>query len=259
MSDNSNSRTSKRKLPLDNDSLAPFNMEQVIKKHTLSKRVIEKLWNPLDEPNAHSLDELLNIALLKTLEHQPDKSEASKSINNAWIDTSTTANNDSFRSRLQLTKLPPPNSMYVHHVRNKTNDLKNAFDYDSVLRKKTVLETYLSAELSSLHELEQTYNQSVLMYDRDVGYFGTFKGTVKGEERRLDEEIQAMEEELALFEYSKLPDNIYLKKKKMDMGEFDPDRDDDTKEILVKLNGSLNLMDLKKLNEKLEVMINMLD
>ncbi|KAK6877719.1 hypothetical protein K4I79_005753 [Candida tropicalis] len=246
----------KRKLPFDNEALIPLNLQNIISKQRISTKIIEKLWQPLDVHNSQSMDSLLNIALLKTLEEESDVSKASRTLTTAWINQS---NPESFKARLDQTNLPPPNSMYNTKVRIKANEIKDVLSYDSVSRKKTALETYLSAELKQLQELEDHYNQMLLSHQSDLQYLQKFKQTSKRHQLKLDSDIDDIHEELNLIEYDKKPDDIYLQSNST--YKFDPDQDEDTRAILEQLNKSLNIStsDLKKLNGKLEILSSMLD
>lgn len=246
----------KRKLPFDNESLTPLNLQNIINKQKISTKIIDKFWQPLDATNSQSMDTILNIALLKTLEDESEVRRTSRSLTNVWINQS---NPESFKARLDQTKLPPPNSMYSTKVRIKANEIKDVLSYDSVLRKKTVLETYLLAELKQLQELEDHYNQLLLAYQLDSQYLQKFKQTLKRHQLKLDSDIDYKYEELNLIAYDKKPDDIYLQSNST--YEFDPDQDEDTRAILEQLNKllSISTSDLIKLNEKLEVLSNMLD
>ncbi|RCK67602.1 hypothetical protein Cantr_03184 [Candida viswanathii] len=247
----------KRKLPFDNEALIPLNLQNIINKQKISTTIIDKFWQPLDATNSQSMDTVLNIALLKTLEAEPEVSKASRTLSNVWLNP---ANPESFKARLDQTKLPPPNSMYSTKVRIKANEIKDVLSYDSVSRKRTVLETYLLAELKQLQELEEHYNQSLLAYQLDLEYLQKFKRTVKKHQLKLDADIDDRQNELHLIEYDKKPDDIYLQSNST--YQFDPDQDEDTRAILEQLNElllNITTSDLHKLNEKLEVLSSMLD
>ena len=74
----------------------------MINKQKISTAVIEKFWQPLDSVNSQSMDNIMNVALLKTLDELHSK--VSRSITNVWFNS---ANPESFKSRLSQTKLPP--------------------------------------------------------------------------------------------------------------------------------------------------------
>ena len=69
--------------------------------------------------------------------------------------------------------------MYSSKLRIRANEVADVLSYDSLTRKRTVLETYLLAELKQLQELENHYNQSLLAYKLDLEYLKKFKSTVK--------------------------------------------------------------------------------
>lgn len=241
----------KRKLTFDNEILNPLNFQPMINKQRISTAVIEKFWQPLDSVNSQSMDNIMNVALLKTLDELHSK--VSRSITNVWFNS---ANPESFKSRLSQTKLPPPSSMYSSKLRIRANEVADVLSYDSLKRKRTVLETYLLAELKQLQELENHYNQSLLAYKLDLEYLKKFKSTVKNNELKYNEELERKREELNLSVQNKNPDDIYLLSTDND---FDPETDDDTKFILETIQENLFQSKLKNLNDKLEVLCNVLD
>ena len=241
----------KRKLTFDNEILNPLNFQPMINKQKISTAVIEKFWQPLDSVNSQSMDNIMNVALLKTLDELHSK--VSRSITNVWFNS---ANPESFKSRLSQTKLPPPSSMYSSKLRIWANEVADVLSYDSLTRKRTVLETYLLAELKQLQELENHYNQSLLAYKLDLEYLKKFKSTVKNNELKYNEELERKREELNLSVQNKNPDDIYLLSTDND---FDPETDDDTKFILETIQENLFQSKLKNLNDKLEVLCNVLD
>lgn len=252
MTDDSATPTSKkRKLTFDNEILNPLNFQPMINKQKISTAVIEKFWQPLDSVNSQSMDNIMNVALLKTLDELHSK--VSRSITNVWFNS---ANPESFKSRLSQTKLPPPSSMYSSKLRIRANEVADVLSYDSLTRKRTVLETYLLAELKQLQELENHYNQSLLAYKLDLEYLKKFKSTVKNNELKYNEELERKREELNLSVQNKNPDDIYLLSTDND---FDPETDDDTKFILETIQENLFQSKLKNLNDKLEVLCNVLD
>lgn len=249
--DSATPASKKRKLTFDNEILNPLNFQPMINKQKISTGVIEKFWQPLDSVNAQSMDNIMNVALLKTLDELHSK--VSRSITNVWFNS---ANPESFKSRLSQTKLPPPSSMYSSKLRIRANEVADVLSYDSLTRKRTVLETYLLAELKQLQELENHYNQSLLAYKLDLEYLKKFKSTVKNNELKYNEELERKREELNLSVQNKNPDDIYLLSTDND---FDPETDDDTKFILETIQENLFQSKLKNLNDKLEVLCNVLD
>lgn len=249
--DSATPASKKRKLTFDNEILNPLNFQPMINKQKISTAVIEKFWQPLDSVNAQSMDNIMNVALLKTLDELHSK--VSRSITNVWFNS---ANPESFKSRLSQTKLPPPSSMYSSKLRIRANEVADVLSYDSLKRKRTVLETYLLAELKQLQELENHYNQSLLAYKLDLEYLKKFKSTVKNNELKYNEELERKREELNLSVQNKNPDDIYLLSTDND---FDPETDDDTKFILETIQENLFQSKLKNLNDKLEVLCNVLD
>ena len=141
-------------------------------------------------------------------------------------------------------------------MRIRANEVADVLSYDSLTRKRTVLETYLLAELKQLQELENHYNQSLLAYKLDLEYLKKFKSTVKNNELKYNEELERKREELNLSVQNKNPDDIYLLSTDND---FDPETDDDTKFILETIQENLFQSKLKNLNDKLEVLCNVLD
>lgn len=101
--DSATPASKKRKLTFDNEILNPLNFQPMINKQKISTAVIEKFWQPLDSVNSQSMDNIMNVALLKTLDELHSK--VSRSITNVWFNS---ANPESFKSRLSQTKLPPP-------------------------------------------------------------------------------------------------------------------------------------------------------
>ena len=249
--DSATPASKKRKLTFDNEILNPVNFRPMINKQKISTAVIEKFWQPLDSGNSQSMDNIMNVALLKTLDELHSK--VSRSITNVWFNS---ANPESFKSRLSQTKLPPPSSMYSSKLRIRANEVADVLSYDSLTRKRTVLETYLLAELKQLQELENHYNQSLLAYKLDLEYLKKFKSTVKNNELKYNEELERKREELNLSVQNKNPDDIYLLSTDND---FDPETDDDTKFILETIQENLFQSKLKNLNDKLEVLCNVLD
>lgn len=249
--DSATPASKKRKLTFDNEILNPLNFQPMINKQKISTAVIEKFWQPLDSVNSQSMDNIMNVALLKTLDELHSK--VSRSITNVWFNS---ANPESFKSRLSQTKLPPPSSMYSSKLRIWANEVADVLSYDSLTRKRTVLETYLLAELKQLQELENHYNQSLLAYKLDLEYLKKFKSTVKNNELKYNEELERKREELNLSVQNKNPDDIYLLSTDND---FDPETDDDTKFILETIQENLFQSKLKNLNDKLEVLCNVLD
>lgn len=249
--DSATPASKKRKLTFDNEILNPLNFQPMINKQKISTAVIEKFWQPLDSVNSQSMDNIMNVALLKTLDELHSK--VSRSITNVWFNS---ANPESFKSRLSQTKLPPPSSMYSSKLRIRANEVADVLSYDSLKRKRTVLETYLLAELKQLQELENHYNQSLLAYKLDLEYLKKFKSTVKNNELKYNEELERKREELNLSVQNKNPDDIYLLSTDND---FDPETDDDTKFILETIQENLFQSKLKNLNDKLEVLCNVLD
>lgn len=146
--------------------------------------------------------------------------------------------------------------MYSSKLRIRANEVADVLSYDSLTRKRTVLETYLLAELKQLQELENHYNQSLLAYKLDLEYLKKFKSTVKNNELKYNEELERKREELNLSVQNKNPDDIYLLSTDND---FDPETDDDTKFILETIQENLFQSKLKNLNDKLEVLCNVLD
>lgn len=146
--------------------------------------------------------------------------------------------------------------MYSSKLRIRANEVADVLSYDSLKRKRTVLETYLLAELKQLQELENHYNQSLLAYKLDLEYLKKFKSTVKNNELKYNEELERKREELNLSVQNKNPDDIYLLSTDND---FDPETDDDTKFILETIQENLFQSKLKNLNDKLEVLCNVLD
>ena len=249
--DSATPASKKRKLTFDNEILNPLNFQPMINKQKISTAVIEKFWQPLDSVNSQSMDNIMNVALLKTLDELHSK--VSRSITNVWFNS---ANPESFKSRLSQTKLPPPSSMYSSKLRIRANEVADVLSYDSLTRKRTVLETYLLAELKQLQELENHYNQSLLADKLDLEYLKKFKSTVKNNELKYNEELERKREELNLSVQNKNPDDIYLLSTDND---FDPETDDDTKLILETIQENLFQSKLKNLNDKLEVLCNVLD
>ena len=249
--DSATPASKKRKLTFDNEILNPLNFQPMINKQKISTAVIEKFWQPLDSVNAQSMDNIMNVALLKTLDELHSK--VSRSITNVWFNS---ANPESFKSRLSQTKLQPPSSMYSSKLRIRANEVADVLSYDSLTRKRTVLETYLLAELKQLQELENHYNQSLLAYKLDLEYLKKFKSTVKNNELKYNEELERKREELNLSVQNKNPDDIYLLSTDND---FDPETDDDTKFIIETIQENLFQSKLKNLNDKLEVLCNVLD
>ena len=249
--DSATPASKKRKRTFDNEILNPLNFQPMINKQKISTAVIEKFWQPLDSVNSQSMDNIMNVALLKTLDELHSK--VSRSITNVWFNS---ANPESFKSRLSQTKLPPPSSMYSSKLRIRANEVADVLSYDSLTRKRTVLETYLLAELKQLQELENHYNQSLLAYKLDLEYLKKFKSTVKNNELKYNEELERKREELNLSVQNKNPDDIYLLSTDND---FDPETDDDTKFILETIQENLFQSKLKNLNDKLEVLCNVLD
>mgnify|MGYP001103362214 FL=1 len=249
--DSATPASKKRKLTFDNEILNPLNFQPMINKQKISTAVIEKFWQPLDSVNSQSMDNIMNVALLKTLDELHSK--VSRSITNVWFNS---ANPESFKSRLSQTKLPPPSSMYSSKLRIRANEVADVLSYDSLTRKRTVLETYLLAELKQLQELENHYNQSLLADKLDLEYLKKFKSTVKNNELKYNEELERKREELNLSVQNKNPDDIYLLSTDND---FDPETDDDTKFILETIQENLFQSKLKNLNDKLEVLCNVLD
>lgn len=134
--------------------------------------------------------------------------------------------------------------MYSSKLRIRANEVADVLSYDSLTRKRTVLETYLLAELKQLQELENHYNQSLLAYKLDLEYLKKFKSTVKNNELKYNEELERKREELNLSVQNKNPDDIYLLSTDND---FDPETDDDTKFILETIQENLFQSKLKKL------------
>ncbi|EGW33424.1 uncharacterized protein SPAPADRAFT_60779 [Spathaspora passalidarum NRRL Y-27907] len=232
----------------------------------ITGKFIDKFWQPLDDVNAKSFDNILNLALSKTLErlgsldsegNMNEKMKlANKILTNAWLNPS---NLESFKSRLRVTKVPLPSTMFP----NNKGTIKDVFNYDKVLERKQFLETCLSAELKQLQDLEKYYHETKMIYESDKKYLSELTRATNGKEAKLRHQMYTQREELGLDEEIKPDVDLNLATSGTSSSSFNPDKDEEIKPILESLQKHLetisaNTEPMLVFNEELEMLLNML-
>lgn len=250
----------------------PTNPSGLIKEQS-SKRVpgklIEKLWEKLDPTSVKSFERVSSIVLNRVLENLRGEgaterkiADADRVINANYMDLEDPW---SFRARLGATNFPPPSSMQslakMSAAEASQIDILNA---DQLLRKKQYLETYMLAELKQLNELERHYRTISDGYELDLQYLQQFRRTTAVNKSQMQQEVRAKREALQLDSVSKEDNGIVLLEDTGDFTKFKPDGDDDVRDVLQELSEHLtriagNTAGLTTLNDKLEVLYNILD
>lgn len=244
-----------------------------LSKELASKRVpgklIEKLWAKLDPAPLKSFDRVSSIVLNRVLENlrgegatESKISEAGKEISASYIDAE---DHRSFRARLGATNLPPPSSMQslakMSAAEASQIDILSA---DQLLRKKQYLDTYLLAELKQLNELERHHSTISDAYELDLQYLRQFRKTTAVNQDQMHQETRSKREALKLDSVRQDDDIALLRDDTGAFTRFKPDDDDDVRDVLQELSTHLagiagNTADLTALNDKLEVLYNILD
>ncbi|KAG2736303.1 hypothetical protein G9P44_000393 [Scheffersomyces stipitis] len=245
----------------------PSTLTMETSKKRVPGKLIDRLWEPLDPQTLDSIDRLLNIALTMTIERYGNTAgsgkfnkkmiETQKVIAKTWLNVS---DSKSFRSRLEVTKVPAPSSMAT----NKSNEISDILSYDQLSRRKTFLETYLNAELKQLSDLQKHYQGMEVAYQSDLEYLEEFRKTTASHAKDVNKDITNIRESLGLDARNGSSDNIKLTSKTDTKSSFNPDEDDATKELLQSLHSHLqsissNTEQLGSLNDKLELVYNILD
>ncbi|KAK6464445.1 CENP-Q, a CENPA-CAD centromere complex subunit-domain-containing protein [Scheffersomyces coipomensis] len=249
-------------------------------KKKIPARIIDEFWEPLNKSSLSSFESILNIALTRTLERYGDNLvnrkngkltkktvEAQRIITKTWINSQ---DSKSLLSRLSVTKVPTNDSVSKEFKSNQ--DDNNILSFDQLLRRKKFLETYLGAELKQLQQLEKTYNELNINYQLDSKYLQDFKKTtllnINNMQRELNDKRRGNNIPLAdeIETDVNAINDLNLQKETSSSGKnhFNPNTDEDTKELLTTLNKHLtnmttNTKGLKTLNEKLETLYNILD
>lgn len=254
----------KRQKILNGKSLEIKQIESETNKKKIPGKVIEKLWEPLNDEGIESVDEILLVALNKTAEryYTPKSKKFNKKVTEtqrilvkSWLDET---NSRSFKSRLKFTKLPVPGTSLVS---SKRGDIKGSLNFDQMSRRRTQLETYLLAEIKQLNDLKKYYNQVKLAYELDLRYFNDFKKIKTLNSSKMEKELQKRRSDLNFPLTGIETDRINLDTSQGLFTKFDPNGDKDVKEILSRLDTKLSSKleraeSLSKLNDKLEVLYN---
>ncbi|KAK6198107.1 CENP-Q, a CENPA-CAD centromere complex subunit-domain-containing protein [Scheffersomyces amazonensis] len=239
-------------------------------KRKIPARIIDQFWEPLNGKSLSSFEKVLNIALSRTLERYGDVknngkiskriSEAQRIISKTWINSQESK---SLLSRLVVTPLPLNNTM------NKDMKSEDVLSYDELLRRKKFLETYLGALIKQLEQLEKHYNELNVSYQSDLKYLQDFKKTTSSNINQMQRELNEKRVDLdiplgseAIIESTK-DLNLQMENKSIHK-KFNPNEDNETKDILCSLHNHLqsistNTQGLKTLNDKLEILYNVLD
>ncbi|EGV66414.1 hypothetical protein CANTEDRAFT_101113 [Yamadazyma tenuis ATCC 10573] len=226
----------------------PFDPES-LRSETHKKRVpgkfIDRFWEPLDETTAEEFDKILDICLNKAIERY-------KVVGDLLAHTWTSDHETSFKRRLQTTKLP--RRVSIHSTNPQNDENKYVLNHDILNRRKTFLETYLSAELKQLKDLTKTYNKIELNYKSDLEYLKEFNKTVEANESKMSQEVYTKKTTMNLkySDTSNLDSDVTSSNVR-----FTPREDDEVNELLEKLDSGLkrvsgNSKDLIDFHERLQ-------
>lgn len=223
--------------PFDPDSLQPET-----KRARIPGKFIDRFWEPLDSITMDALDKVLDLSLEKAIERYRTSNDkrfgAEKLLHKTWV---LDIDPNSFKNRLQLTKLPKSATMHTGSGA-KTDENRFILNYDILNRRKAFLETYLLAELKQLKQLQSYYNSCKRNYDSDANYLKEFEKTLAVNQSKMTQDLERKQAELSIDFSSKHPDNqnidldFNLQKEPQT---FTPNPDDDINELLNTLNDNL--------------------
>ncbi|CAK7902521.1 hypothetical protein CAAN1_07S03202 [[Candida] anglica] len=280
----SSSNKRSREMVDSNIIMDPSTISLKSHKRKVGGKMIEKFWEPLGSESYKDVVNILDMCINQAIERyahpniprtskggkgrgkrnplEPSEKmlEAQSILYDSWI---SETNLESFASRMKVTPLPPTNLMHLTGQKRSKHEF-DEFNFDSLLRRKTYLETYLSAELKQLHELENNYNNLELVYKSDLNYLKELRKTSEGNSKRIRREIVSKREKLDLNSNDDNSVNDDIRIQPMKISTFKPDDDPDTSLILTALQkhiGSItkNTIKISELNEKLEHLYNELD
>ncbi|CCE78463.1 Piso0_001086 [Millerozyma farinosa CBS 7064] len=254
----------------DNESiLKPLSVKRERRKKRVAGKYIENFWKPLNSQNHKTFSRIIDMSINKTLEkymvnkERPSKRllEAQACLSKEWPNTEDPK---SFISRLKHTNVPPASTMQTSSKFNP-RDL-DVLDHDALARRLKYLETYLSAELKQLSDLEKYYSDLEFIYKSDDAYSKDFDKTVSANVSSMHEKLYQKKSELSISDIADPENhNIVLVEKHNSRSEtYDPDNDIETKNALALVNRTLKksytkLSHLSKLNDELEELYNIID
>lgn len=217
----------------------PAGVRQVKVRRRVAAKVVDKLWVPLDSASLQSFENLCHISLNKVLERyhgtanqQTKVEETQRVITNNWL---SSRNPKSFLARLYVSKLPPLKSLQVR-MKGVKNDGHDSLNIDLVLRRKKVSEAFLLAELEQLSSLEAYYKTLSTMHELDAKYLHDFKKTTATLRAQHVEEKAVKMAQLHLDSLEAVHEDIALTNRPTPASavgsKFDPNKDDDVRELL---------------------------
>lgn len=251
-------KRSKTGTEMDTSNLAGVEREKYKKR--VAGKIIDKLWTHLDPEASKSFEKLCNMSMNKVLERyqrggqQEKVTETQRVLANHWLSDRMPR---SFLARLNVTKLPPTKSLQVRMKGIRSEDF-DPLNLDQVLHKKTVCETYLSAETTQLEELEAYFHSAKSTYELDLKYLNEFKKTTSTLQSQIANERSQMQKLLHLNPDSK-PDNINVATP-IATSVFDPNEDDQTRKLLETIENEITkiapasvMSQLLGLSDKLDI------
>ncbi|GEQ67114.1 hypothetical protein JCM33374_g777 [Metschnikowia sp. JCM 33374] len=226
-------------------------------KKRISGKAIEKQWIPFENESFKSFENLCAISMGSVLERfknsrQRDTKEAEtqRILTQHWLSGKLPK---SFLARLKVTKLPPSKSLVVR-MRGVQDNNFDPLSIDQVNLRKTVFETYLSAEMKQLQSLEAYQSSLQNTYNSDLEYLNDFKKTTSNIRGQISQERIRNARELHLE--NKNDDEILDIKMKPKLPSvdtstfattrFDPDLDNDLQPLLDDIHQELSKFDSRK-------------
>ncbi|CAI5756397.1 unnamed protein product [Candida verbasci] len=254
----------KRKLLIDDKVLQLPVITQSIIEQEISKSVIDKYWTQLNPDATRTLENIIEMGIITTIKQEHLTKSSNKFLNNLWLNSQ---NSKSFKSKLSVTKLPHPRSQFTKNADNRTNEIKDPLNYDEIIYKRKILQSYLDAEQKQVVDLEYNLNELDQIYWQDLRYLKNYQDVTGKFEREINTEIRNKLKQLEFDEEEveqQKDDKLKLNLIKSETTKFDPDKDQDIKEILNQLSYKLsdissNVESLVELNNKLEILNNLLN
>ncbi|OBA23450.1 hypothetical protein METBIDRAFT_21125, partial [Metschnikowia bicuspidata var. bicuspidata NRRL YB-4993] len=233
----------------------PLAVKETHRKRVTSK-LIEKQWETLGNETFTSFEKLCGISMNNVLErftHSKQShskiSETQRILTQHWLSTKLPK---SFSARLKVTKLPPLKSLIVR-MRGDKEASFDPLNIDQVKLRKTVLETYLLAELKQLESLESYRSSLQGAYDLDLEYLNDFKKTTSKLRGQISQERNKNARELRFEPENSQKIDIQLAQKAplintatLARARFDPDEDGDVKQLLDELHDEVSKLDSRK-------------
>ncbi|CAH2356012.1 hypothetical protein CLIB1423_42S00518 [[Candida] railenensis] len=264
----------------DSDSDYVVDPQSISRSSVKSKvpgRLIERLWSPLSLDSIDSIQRILSMCVNQSIQRyapapvkgsskkalEPPKKmlEAQKVLRDGWL---SSRNTSSFASRLKETSLPLPTTKSSSSFGYKGTGGGDTFNYDKLVRRKKYLETYLSAELKQLNELEKNFKSYENVLEQDKTYLSELRRSTTKENSKMRNEISKKRSLLSIDGPIDKGSECRIIKKRKSESKFNPNEDEDTAGMLELLSRHLssikgNTSQLRELNTEIEALFNLLD